>query len=147
MLMWFIIGILHLLILSYQDIRHKKLVDDRHNWFMAGATIMLLSQYSHRTRYILFISVMALTLMYFINKFKLMGEADSKTILWTFTGFGFIGLWSLIHYLIVLSILYVFQTTINIVLCKFIFKRKIEKFPAYPMFLVAFILSYWLFVF
>ena len=146
MLIWLIIGIIHLLILSYQDIRHKKLVDDRHNWFMTGATIMLLSHFHHSTKYILFISVVALSLMYFIKKFKLMGEADTKTILWTFTGFGFIGLWSLIPYLILLSTLYVFQAAVNFILCKYLFKRKITNFPAYPLFLVSFILSYWLFV-
>lgn len=146
MLTWFIIGVLHLLILSYQDIKHNKLVDDRHNWFMAGSTIMLLSHFRHSVKYVLFISVMALTLMYFIKKFKLMGEADTKTILWTFTGFGFIGLWSLIPYLIILSVLYIIQTILNLFVCKIVFKRKIENFPAYPMFLIAFILSYWLFV-
>lgn len=146
MFYWCLIGVLHLLILSYQDIRHKKIVDSRHNWFMSGVTLSLISHYSNKLSYIFLLTITVLCLMYFIKKFKLMGEADVQTILWSFTGFGFICMWSLVWYIIVLMVLYLFQTIANIILCKYVLKKEITTFPAYPLFLVSFILSYLLFV-
>lgn len=98
--LWAIVGTFYLIILTVQDYRKNNFVDDRYNFFMYGATIMLLSHVQHTILYMLMIIALGIGLRYYINKFKLTGEADANTFAWIFTGYGFMNFQFLITGLI-----------------------------------------------
>lgn len=132
-------GAFQLAILTYQDFKHKKLVDDRHNWFMFGVTFSLLSHYPKSFLYISLVLVLGFVLRYLINKLKIMGDGDANTILWIFTGFGFLNDKLLISYLIIFSAIYL----IHFLLRRVLFRRK-ENVQGYPVFLISFVVSFFL---
>lgn len=141
MIYWFFLGIIHLLILAYQDVRNKTWVDDRHNWFMMGLTASLYSHYYNKWWFLLIIILIILILTKFINKFKLLGEADSKTILWSFIGFAIMSVYLLFWYAVTFIVIYLFAALIVKLISKYMIKKKIEKYPAYPIFLLSFLIT------
>lgn len=130
---WAFIGTIYLVILSYQDIKNKMLVDDRHNFFMFGLTSSLYFIYKPNIYYSLTLLVLVLALRWFFNKYKVMGEADNNTIIWIFTGFGLVGPYILIDF--------IFFYTLG--LCFYMGFRKLYKIkvatPLYPIILFIFI--------
>lgn len=139
MKVWIFIGIIKLLVLTYQDLKNKMWVDDRANFLMAGLTIALVSYYRPSLWFLLFLIGFNITLIALFKKFKVFGDADLNTIAWTFTGFGVIGLGVLVGFMSILALCFIITTAIN----KFIVKA--ERVPGYPMFLISFILTIWLF--
>ena len=137
---WMFLGILHLLILTYQDIWHKRLVDERHNWFMMGATISLLALFKQPIVYLLSLFMIVTILFIVIKKKKLIGIADNQTIVWSFIGFGIISVWILLYYTITFTIIMLLYQLIAWIAGKWFFKRKLEYIPFYPVFLISFIL-------
>jgi len=138
MIAWVFFGIIHLLILSYQDVFKKQWVDDRHNWFMYGATASLYALYMPKIWIIILILAIAFGLGYLLTKLKYIGEADAKTITWIFTGFAIIGIDLLAVYAAVFLILYLFQALVNQMFYRLILKKEPVNFPAYPLFLSSF---------
>jgi hypothetical protein len=141
---WAFIGIIQLIILTYQDLRNNKLVDDRHNWFMMGLTISLYSHYPHPFWYILVLIFVPMILMVIFQKYKVIGAADTKTILWTFIGFGLINLWILVNYAIWLLAVFLLYFLLAFILKKVTNAQEQKALPAYPVFLIVFILVSWL---
>jgi hypothetical protein len=134
--MWAIIGLIHLVIMSYQDIFKKRLVDDRHNYFMFGSTVMLLTVYHRSLWYILTLFIIVLCLNLFLKKTKAIGEADISSFNWLIFGFGYIGTDVLIFFvltIIVLSILF-------FVFDKLFFKLKVPS-PFIPVLAISFIIN------
>lgn len=133
---YYFLGTLYLLILTYQDIKNKMLVDDRYNYFMLGATIMLYSYYQHTFTYILSLIIIIALLSWFVNKFKLLGSADIKTLSWCFLGLGIIERNMLVFFLLSFMIIQMIYAIINGIW----FKQ--PKVPGYPLFLISFILTW-----
>ena len=111
-------GLLHLSILTYQDIRHKCWVDDRHNWFMIGVVAVLYVTTSPPLYYGLILIAVSLALRWVINKKKILGEADVNTVAWSFIGFGVIGWNILLFYAVILVILYLLYVGGSIIIVK-----------------------------
>lgn len=142
MIYWVSCGIIYLLILTYQDYKKNKLVDDRYNYFMMGVTFSLLSHYGRPIWYIFGLLAVSILLMIYVSKTGILGEADSKTLFWSFYGFGILGFWSLLWYSIILSGVFTLHTILKLIL----YKTK-AKVQGYPIFLISFIVTSLLFIF
>lgn len=142
MIYWVSCGILYLLILTYQDYKKNKLVDDRYNYFMMGVTFSLLSHYSQPIWYIFGLLAVSILLMVYVSKTGILGDADSKTLFWSFFGFGIISFWSLLWYSITFTGVFTIHTILKII----IYKTK-AKAQGYPIFLISFIVTSLLFIF
>jgi len=130
-------GFLYLLKLTIEDLKNKMWVDDRLNYFMIGVVATMIFTYDRSIGYILTLIAVNLLLMFFIDKRKLMGEADTKTILWSFTGYGMINPVLLMIYVIV----FIFCIVVSCITTKLL-KKKLIKFPAYPSFFISFIVTF-----
>lgn len=115
-------------------------VDDRHNHFMLGLSISLYSHFRHNILFMLLLIILTIILYYFIKKYKLIGEADIKTISWIFLGYGIISIW----YLAWWSILFFFVMILYWVLKKYVFKIE-QATPFYIVILLSFIVNNFLF--
>lgn len=133
---WETLGILNLLRLTWQDIKNNMMVDDRYNYFMMGASIMLLSIFKHTIGYIIGVIFTILILSQIISRKKLLGRADANTVLWSFVGWAYIGLQWLLFYATALVI--VITATVS-------FHRLMYKvnrpMPMYHAFLIAFVVT------
>lgn len=139
MIYFYFLGAIYLLILTYQDIKHKMLVDDRLNYFMMGVTVTLYYYYHHNIFYILILVILVNALAWLMKQKELMGSADNKTMIWCFLGLGIINRNALIFFLITFLVIQMIYSTINAIW----FKQ--PKIPGYPIFLISFILTWWMF--
>lgn len=97
---WFVFGLLHLIILTYQDFKNKMWIDSRHNYFMTGLTFGLFVSTGHLN--ILFlIAVIIITGILFttLTKWNLLGKGDNQAITWIFFGLNFIGIYWLSYFI------------------------------------------------
>lgn len=135
---WAFTGTFYLIILTFQDYRLKMHVDDRFNFFMYGATAMLLSHVlgHYSIWYLLLIMGIGLGLRFYVNKFKLMGEADANTFAWIFTGYGFMG-----FQLLVTALVFFLGVLILTAILKFAVFRNKSKQPFYAIILIYFVLT------
>lgn len=132
--LWFSLGIVRLLILTYQDFKNKMMIDDRHNYFMIGATAMLITSFNNSLWYYLALVPLIVLLRYFLIKIGAIGKGDGNTILWMFTGFGIINPYSLVAFLFIFTVFYV----IHFLFRRLLFRRR-DKIQGYPVFLISFI--------
>lgn len=135
--LWAFLGIFHLFFLAIQDIFNKNWIDDRHNWFMLGATIMLLNAYKRGFIYIMLIVLSILLIVFILKKLKLMASGDFGAVTWTFMGFAFIQPMYMVYYAVILCfILMLFAGYSRIIGAR----RKLTylTFPMYPAFLIAY---------
>lgn len=138
MIYWALFGLIYLVRLSYQDIKNR-MIDDRFNYLMIGATLPLYFIYQPNWWWFLLVMVMSLFLSYLFSKYRVFGSGDIKTVFWTFTGFGIIGIDILKTYAIIFTILYVvFLGTIKIIDKVYIIVD-LPRLPALPLFLISFI--------
>lgn len=100
---WAIGGCIYLLILSWQDVKNKMVVDQRLNYLMMGVTFALISHINRPLWYLLVALFISLILQWFINKYQLLGNGDALAISWIFYGFGIIGPDALILFLVGLT--------------------------------------------
>ena len=136
---WAIIGTIQLLILVYQDYRHNMLVDDRKNYFMMGLTVSLIFVLQPAFWYILTILAFTVALTIYMTKFKVLGEADIKTMSWACYGFGLFGIYKLVAFLVIFA-----AVTAIYSLLKFgVFKMKKQPAPFYGVILGSFIVAAW----
>jgi hypothetical protein len=130
------IGTIYLLILTYKDYKNNMKVDDRHNHFMLGIAVSLLSHIMHKWYYLITLSLVCMGIFYFINKYELLGEADAKTIAWIFLGLGIIN----VYYLVWWSVFFIPMLLLYWHMKRFVFK--IEKpTPFYIIILFSFVLN------
>jgi hypothetical protein len=147
MIYWLFFGVIKLLILTFQDLFRKRMVDDRLNYFMMGVTVSLYSHYTVRWWFLFVLVAVSIGLSLALHRFKAMGEADLKTILWMFIGFGIINLYLIAWFAIVFIIIYLLYFSI-FRLMALVFKewQSKKKIPGYPIFLISFVFTYWVFV-
>lgn len=138
---WVWIGTIYLIILTYKDIKHNCLVDERHNWFMSGLTFSMFFLFKNSFWYILSIIVFIILFNILLSRTKVLGEADHQTLTWIIVGFGLIDLNALINFLAVfggVTITYFLAKKISSKILSFNFK---EATPFYPALLVSFAIS------
>lgn len=115
---WAYIGTFYLCLLTWQDYRENRLVDDRRNWFMAGVSVSLISHVYTSFGYKLALTIILTILYVFLRKVKAIGEADINTIAWVFLGFGLINPYNLLFFVVVFAIL----TVLFMVFKNYLFK-------------------------
>lgn len=109
-------------------------IDDRKNYFMLGVTISILSHVKHSIWYIL-ICVLIITLWNFIvKKTKSIGDGDISGMTWIYLGYAFIGISSVLWFLIII---------ISLTIVYFFFKLLVFKYrkstPYFPVILISYI--------
>lgn len=132
--LWFFLGVIRLIILVYQDFKHNKKIDDRHNFFMMGATAMLITSFSNPTGYYLTLIPLVFILRYIFLKLKVMGAGDGNTVIWMFVGFGMVSPYSLIAFMLIFTAAFM----VHFLFRRLLFRRK-EAVQGYPIFLVSYI--------
>lgn len=137
---WAWMGTLYLIFLTYKDFKDKRVIDDRHNYLMLGASISLLSHLRRSFWYMLAIVLVTVILSIYLRKFKVIGEADITALSWIFLGYGIINIFKLAwfgFYFIIITVFYNFL--------KFkVFKTK-QNTPFFPVILISFWLNSFLF--
>lgn len=130
---FFWIGTFYLIILTWQDFRHKMTVDDRHNYFMMGVALSLVSHFRVNLKFFLGMILFTIIFSIFLGKTKALGEADVKSISWAIWGLGYSGIPNLVMFLVSLGSL----TAIYSIVKLGIFKYK-KPTPFYAVILLAF---------
>ena len=131
---WFLLGSIQLIRLTYQDFKHKRMVDDRFNYFMYGVSYCLLTQISRGLFYIIGVILISIFLKKFLDKYKYFGEADSTTLSWICLGLGVINPMYLAFFF---GILIIFSV-LNYILMKI---KKVKVAQYYHVILISFILN------
>ena len=119
---WAFLGVIYLSILTYQDYKNNRLVDDRFNAIMLGLTISLISHTNNSIWYLVSLTLILLLLYAFLRKTKPLGEGDINSVSWIFYGFGIISPATLILFIIIFSVYTILYYAI-----KFIFTKIIKK--------------------
>lgn len=128
---WF--ATFYLIILTVQDYRNKRLVNQRFNYVMLGITISLISHLPVTLLYLLTLIATVVILRIYLQKFKLIGEADITALNWIFLGFGYINYIFLLGYVLV----FIFTTLLYTLLKLYLFKYK-KPTPFFTIILVSF---------
>lgn len=135
--LWTWMGSLHLGILGFQDLRNNMLVDDRRNWLMMGATVMILSHVHRSIWYILLLIVILLVAGFFVRRFRVFGEADLMGFAWIYFGFGYVNPFVLFWFVIFCFGL----TGLVLGVRDFVLKRRGVAVPYFPVIFFSFFLT------
>lgn len=137
---WAMFGLVYLGILTYQDFKHNKLVDDRYNYYMKGITTFLILFSPEPLYYRLAVYLLAAPVIWFLLKrFSPLGAGDVKSIVWSFVGLALLGIYPILLYFIIILVL----TAVYSLLKKLIIKDN-KPFQYYPVLLSSFFLTCWL---
>jgi len=136
-LFWSSLGIIQLLIASYKDMRTMK-VDDRHNYFMTGVSVALLTHFTRGIWYILALVLLNVLLMLLIHRFKAFGDGDLKALGWIFLGLGIISPYKLGWFVVFFSVVTIFYNLLKVK----VFKVK-HPTPFFPVILIVFAFNVW----
>lgn len=142
MLYWFVVGVIYLSILTYQDYKNRMWVDSRYNWFMSGLSFGLIPLLHPRGYFVIVLLFVVLGLNLFL-RYALktyFGRADIHSLTWIFWGFGLLGTWPIFSFLMSLS----FCSGLYVLLKKVVFRKQlmmVEKTPFYPVLLISFIFA------
>lgn len=102
---WFIGGLIHLFILSYQDIKNNHTIDDRYNYMMYGFTAGFYFLIRPKLIFIIGCIISAILLYFILKKAKFIGDGDLNAFNWIIIGLGIISFDSVITFLICLIVL------------------------------------------
>jgi len=133
-------AILNLFFMTYQDYKNNMKVDDRFNFIMIGATVMLLSVFPISIYYLFTLVALNLILGWVFMKFRLMKFADVKSLSWAFYGFSIINPFFGISYLVVFGLIYFFNDKL-ISLVRWYLNIECNKLPGYPILLLIFVIN------
>lgn len=135
---WAFFGTIYLIIMTYQDFKQNRLIDDRHNYFLMGLSISLLSHFQRSFWYILSLALLIVIFSIITRKYNLLGEGDISALRWIIIGLAIISPYVLMYFLgifAVLSLLYV-------LLLKYVFRK--PDAPFFNVLLGSFIIiSVW----
>lgn len=126
-------GTLYLIFLTYKDFRNKRIIDDRHNYLMMGATISLLSHIPRNLLFMLLLMAVIIGLRLYLTKFKVIGEADINALTWIFLGYGIINIFKLAWF----GVFFIIIVSAYSFLKFAVFKYKQET-PFFPVILITF---------
>lgn len=130
---WF--GTIYLLILTYQDIKHRMRIDDRKNYFMLGISISLYSHFTRSIWFVLFIIGLWLLFTRFVKRLNVFGEGDVNAFYWIFIGLSIINPFNVIWFLCCL----IFLTILYLLFKKYVLRTR-KPTPYFIVILFSFIL-------
>jgi len=133
---WAFFGIVQLVLLTYKDFKNNMNVDDRHNWFMLGISVSLLSHFNHGFLYCLSVMVVSLFAGYMIKKINVLGDADVSSITWIFIGLAILNIYALLWFFIIFLTITLIYWTIK----KYILRIKFPT-PFYLVILISFLIN------
>lgn len=137
---WFFLSLIHLVRYTYKDITNNMTVDDRHNFFMMGATSGLIAIVHVNFFYLLSLIVGTSILGAFLKNKKALGDADIHSLMWLFSGFGLLGIQYYVLFITTFLGLTMLFFAAKYILAK-TFKKDINRpVPFYPVILGAFLI-------
>lgn len=139
---WAWIATINLLILTWQDYRHNMDIDDRKNYFMMGASLMLITAYSRPLYYFLIVLAVILGIRLTLNHFKVIGEGDSNALAWILYGLSIINPFKAAWF----AAFFLILTIIHSIAKNVIFKYK-GPVPFFSVILISFVFNCCLFGF
>jgi hypothetical protein len=110
--LWAFSGTFMLCILTWQDMK-RMLVDDRHNRYMLGATMMLLAFIPRGFWYIVTILAAVMLLWAILSHFKAFGQGDINGLAWISLGFGYVYPGALLWFMLIFAGLVLVQLAIK----------------------------------
>ncbi len=138
------IGTVYLMVLTYQDYKNNRIVDDRKNAFMMGIAISLTSHVKTTLIYKLAL-VLFLSFAYkFLQKLSAFGEADKSTFLWVFLAYGMINPTLILFFMGTLALTTMLYMGLKKLL-EFLLKVKSRPIQYYGIILTNFVLINFLF--
>lgn len=138
---WAFFGTIYLLILTYQDLRHNMMIDDRKNFFMMGLSVSLLSHMnSIGIFYLLLTIVLIIFSNWFLKKSKILGDGDVSALNWMLYGFVLISPIVTIWF----CIIWVVVTMLDGFIKRFIAGIS-GKLPYFQVLLISFVLTCFIF--
>lgn len=134
-------GLIYLLILTIRDYSNKMIVDDRHNFFMTGIAVSLMTHYTRGFFYLLGLAAITVILNILLKKKRALGEADINSLSWIFLGFGIISPYVLGYFAAILIILTTLFNLLRFFYSKILKNKKIltGEMPFYSVILISFI--------
>lgn len=141
---WF--ATINLILLTYDDFKHKMMVDDRKNFFMLGITFSLITHIPTNLWYLLLL--IGVTLVYTIlgkKYIKSIGEADFNTLGWIMYGYGIISVYKMLWFMVFFAGIAGLYMLVKYVYCRIAKLDKNTPTPFYPVILLSFIFNSWLF--
>lgn len=129
---WF--GTLYLILLTWQDFKNNRKVDDRRNFFMMGITVSLITHIPSSIWYKLALFAFVIVLNKYGARIKAFGKADINSFTWIFLGLGFISVFKLFWFLVIFAAIIL----LYMMLKQYIFKIK-EPTAFYGVILAAFV--------
>lgn len=90
--LWAFFGTLTLLILTYQDVARRRIIDDRKNQIMLGASVMLLSVSLYPFWYFIIIILSILFIVFVMKRYNMFGGGDLSCFTWSFLGFAYLNI-------------------------------------------------------
>lgn len=134
---WAISGTFFLIYMTYQDLRHKRVIDDRFNYIMLGLTVSIPSHIYNGFWYVLLVAFALVGLRLYLMRTKIIGEADIHAIMWMMAGFAFLGSTHLMVFFIALA----FCAVMYRILVWVIYRKQVKYIPYFPVLLAAFVAS------
>ncbi len=135
---WF--GTMYLMILTYKDIKNSNKVDTRYNYIMIGVSLSLTSHVEFAIWRILVLLIVIFGMYFFLKKYDALGLADIQSLSWIYLGFGILNL----GYLLWFVVIFIIFTLLYLLLKTKLLKIK-GPAPFFPVILVAFMFTAWLF--
>ena len=135
---WLISATLALILLTYQDIKNKMVVDDRRNFFLSGMTFALLGVYTKGLLWLLGVIAITIFVMLsygFANKKGWVGSADVNSLSWITMGL-------MICNPIMLAVFFLALAVVSILTMVFksVTKYK-DALPFYPNIMAAWVIA------
>lgn len=115
-------------------------VDDRRNYLMIGVSVSLFSHVKHPWYWGFAVLGMVMAMFWVFKKFKVLGEADIKSLSWIFLGMGILGLPYFVAYAGLFGIIMGIYFLLKLVL----FRKQAKLNPKtqfYPVILISFVLT------
>lgn len=140
-ILWLFYGGIQLLIATYKDFTNKRLIDERHNYLMTGASLMLLSVYPKNFLYILILFLLITLLFILFKRFKIIGEADIQAISWILLGLGFLSPIFMVWFVLYFSGISLLYAAVKTILVKLFSKNKTAPTPFFIVIFISYILT------
>ncbi len=130
---YYFLSILMLIYNTFRDIRTRE-IDERYNYFMFGATMMLLGYF--KINIILVFILIFLTIIVILLTKKFMATGDLQALVWILLGFGAIEHFKIIKFLIAFTGLFILSF-----ITKKLIKKEREETPGYILLLGAYLIT------
>ena len=129
---FFIFGCINVIKMTWQDIRNKRMIDDRFNFLMLGVALSVASHTRPHIVQFLILSLYILAIEVLFTRFKTtVGDADKSTFRWMHLGIGLIDIQLLIVFVVLEMLVFLITGLVR----KYVIKTDAPQ-PFYPSILV-----------